>query len=287
MRAFLITFLLVLVSGTAIASGFSNPGGVFWTEDNRSRISIYCDDINDDLGNRDDTKIQCKSTSTLFSRQRKHGTFEADWLESDILDMFDEAGDLLAEYKVEHEEMIALSCTPEMVGAYKTFLGMPLSKEEQMLDTKRLNESLAKFNQRHPSQKQDKIRVFEVNLAFCLSSPKVAMREFALFEHDRETRTCSIQQQAFTEIYEKINDNLWIYQVGPDDSPCKRISISTLRRPEGGRRSDWEFEFKSIALDKHAEDILSGSCDIGEENETELYTQRVSQIFIGCDYIQY
>ena len=65
------------------------------------------------------------------------------------------------------------------------------------------------------------------------------------------------------------------------------MSISTLRRPEGGRYSDWEFEFKSIALDKHAESIIAGSCDIGDENETELSTQKTGPVFVGCDYIRY
>ena len=280
-----ITIILAfLLSASTVVAEFRS--GVFWTEDNRSRIEFYCHNLFDDAGKADDTKIKCKSKSVLFTAEREHGEFEADWLESDVQNMFNDAGNLLAEHQVEHEELIAQVCTPEIVGAYKTVLGMPLSKGDQVFDTKRADESLAKLNQRHPSQKQDKIRMFEANLAFCLESPGVALRAMALLEHDKATRTCSIQQQTFTDIYEKINDNLWIYQVGPDDSPCKRISISTLRRPEGGRYSDWEFEFKSIALDKHAEDI-AGSCDIGDENETELYTNRTGPVFVGCDYIRY
>jgi len=273
-------FALILMSATSVAADFRS--GVFWTEDNRSRIEFYCHDLYDDAGKRDDTKIKCKSKSVLFTAEREHGKFDSDWLESDVQNMFNDAGNLLAEHQVEYEEFIAEFCTSEIVGAYKTILGIPLGKGEQEFDTKRLD----KLNQRHPSEKQDKIRVFEANLALCLESPGVGMREMALLEHDKATRTCSIQQQAFTEIYEKLNDNLWVYQTEPDDSPCKRMSISTLRRPEGGRYSDWEFEFKSIALDKHAEDS-AGSCDIGDENETELYTERTGPVFVGCDYIRY
>ena len=273
-------FALILMSATSVAADFR--GGVFWTEDNRSRIEFYCHGLFDDAGKRDDTKIKCKSKSVLFTAEREHGKFDSDWLESDVQNMFNDAGNLLAEHQVEYEEFIAEFCTSEIVGAYKTILGIPLGKGEQEFDTKRLD----KLNQRHPSEKQDKIRVFEANLALCLESPGVGMREMALLEHDKATRTCSIQQQAFTEIYEKLNDNLWVYQTEPDDSPCKRMSISTLRRPEGGRYSDWEFEFKSIALDKHAEDS-AGSCDIGDENETELYTDRTGPVFVGCDYIRY
>ena len=284
MRALFPALILILMSATSVAADFRS--GVFWTEDNRSRIEFYCHNLYN-AGKRDDSKIECKTKSMLFTVERKHGTFEADWLESDIQKMFDEDGDLLAEYQGEYAETLTSMCTPEAVGAFKTFLGVPLDKGEQVLDTKRLEEGLAKLNQRHPSEREDKLGDLAATLGICLKAPKASMKEMARLEHEKATRTCSIQQQAFTEIYEKLNDNLWVYQTEPDDSPCKRIRISTLRRPEGGRYSDWEFEFKSIALDKHAESIIAGSCDIGDENETELYTHKTGPVFVGCDYIRY
>ena len=108
-------FALILMSATSVAADFRS--GVFWTKDNRSRIEFYCHNLYDDAGKLDDTKIKCKSKSVLFTAEREHGTFEADWLESDVQNIFDEAGNLLAEYQVQHEELIAELCTSEMVGA--------------------------------------------------------------------------------------------------------------------------------------------------------------------------
>lgn len=74
----------------------------------------------------------------LFIADKKHGTFEADWLKSDVQKMLDGDGELLAECQGEYAETLTSMCTPERVGALKTFLGVPLDKGEQVLDTKRL-----------------------------------------------------------------------------------------------------------------------------------------------------
>ena len=78
-------FALILMSATSVAADFRS--GVFWTEDNRSRIEFYCHDLYDDAGKRDDTKIKCKSKSVLFTAEREHGKFDSDWLESDVQNM--------------------------------------------------------------------------------------------------------------------------------------------------------------------------------------------------------
>ena len=49
---------------------------------------------------------------------------------------------------------------------------------------------------------------------------------------------------------------------------------------------DWEFEARSIAIDKEAE-YLGTSCAELEENGTDLYTNRGKPVFLGCDYFAY
>ena len=286
MRILFITFMLTVVSGVALASGFL-PGGVLWTENNRARISIDCDPVYDASGERDATKIECESTSTFFTFDKKPKTFETEWLESDISKMFDEAGKMLAEGKVEYEEGKARMCSPQSLGVIKTFLGRPLKNGEEVADAEGLNKALVRFNQSHPSELSDKRKLFEASLALCSKPPRVAMKEMAQWEHDKATRTCSIFQQTLTEVFEKFNDDLWVHQVGPENSKCKRIKISTLRRPKGGSYADWEFEFKGITLDKQSEGSLLEKCDVGDENLIELYTNRSGPVFIGCDYLQY
>ena len=92
--------------------------------------------------------------------------------------------------------------------------------------------------------------------------------------------------KAVTEIYSKVNDNLWVYQSEPSWGPCRRVQISTFRLPQGkDHYSDWELELRSISQDKLAKPHLSDfTCGEVDENSTELYTSRSDPVELGCAY---
>ena len=122
-------------------------------------------------------------------------------------------------------------------------------------------------------------------LNFCKEPSLNSFKEIARNEFDKATRTCSVDSKSLKEIYTKVNDNLWVNKTeGGALDPCKRISISSLKLPEGGQFYEWQFEFRQIVLDKEAEYFGISCADI-EKNSQDLYTNRVSPFFIGCDYI--
>ena len=280
MRILLITFILILGAGAVAAIG-NLPIVVLWNEDNSSRISIYCKPIFDNSGKVSDNEMECESTSTLFSTQSEHGTFEENWLKSDVKNFFSEDGNLLPE----NMEDITPMCTREIVGGFKTLLGVALEEGEQGPSAEELVKINAGMAQKHPVEMEDIRLSIEKLLGLCLKLDRTAMKELGRVAYDKETRTCSIRNQSLTEVYKKINNDVWVRQEGPDSSPCQKIRISTLRLPDGANFWEWEFEFKGISLDKNAESILGTSCALIDE-KVDLYTHRSDPVFIGCDYMQ-
>jgi hypothetical protein len=280
MRILLTNFILILSAGAVSAIG-NLPSVVLWNEDNSSRISFYCKPIFDDSGKASDNEMECDSTSTLFSTQSEHGKFEENWLKSEMKNLFSEDGNLLPE----HMEDFTPMCTREMVGGFKTLLGVALEEGEQGPSAEQLVTMNANIAQKHPTEIEDlRLNVKKI-LGLCLKMDRTAMKELAHAAYDKETRICRIMNRSLTEVYKKINDNLWVRQEGPDNSPCQQIRISTLRLPDGADTLAWEFEFKGISLDKNAESILGTSCALIDE-KVDLYTHRSEPVFIGCDYME-
>jgi len=254
-----------------------------WNEDNSTRLFFNCSPIFDGSGVIDDNKIECKSKSTHYNHKANSSEFDELWLNSEIPAMFGEDGVLLSK----HKDEISQNCDANGLIIFKSMLGLELDKNQPSLGIEELEKIKASLNQKKGAEREDFIKVARHLVNLCEKPSMEAFKELERFSHDKEARTCSLAQQNLTEIYEKITDNVWVSQTKPDASSCKRIQISTLRLPEGGRYSDWEFEFKPISLDKLAKDTFGTICAVADEESVEIYTYRYKPVFVGCDYIDF
>ena len=256
---------------------------VLWHTDNTARTNFTCNPVIGDDGKPSKTEIDCESVTTFFSKEEKPGEFDDKWsnLDSEITQMFDSAGRMLPT----QDNMLNEICSDEPLDYIRLILDMPL-KTLNISDEQK-EEALAKMVAMKPIQLDDIKTTGRNYLVFCKNPTLNNYKEMALFEFNKGTRTCSIFNDTNNERYTKVNDNLWVHQTEAGIlDPCKRIAINSLRRPEGGASYDWEYELRTIAIDKSAE-YLGKSCAEFEEKGTDLYTNRSEPVFLGCDYFSY
>ena len=254
---------------------------ILWHTDNDSKIVFNCSPVYGDDNQPSKNKIQCDSTTINFFKQEDPDDFEMNWSDRnpEINNMFDADGKPIQS----QTNMINNICDPDMLDYLRFQLGQPLKKLKLSDQQKEI--AMEKLGAMQLQQIDDLKSMAKTYLNFCKEPSLNSFKEIARNEFDKATRTCRVDSKSLKEIYTKVNDNLWVNKTegGPLD-PCKRISISSLKLPEGGKFYEWEFQFRQIVLDKEAE-YLGISCADIEKNSQDLYTNRTNPVFLGCDYI--
>ena len=253
---------------------------ILWQHDNAARITFDCSPVYGDDMQPSQTEIDCKSTTTFFDKQEGSDDFELKWQEgiSEISEIFDDTGQVR-----QNQTYLLEACSGEIVDIMELWKN-PLDSSSTKLTDKQIADFVKKKAAMPIGQRDDNEKTALQFIKFCEDLSIKSFKEFMRLEFNKSTRTCTFFNQSTTERYTRINDNLWVSknESGILD-PCQRITISSLKLPEGGRPWDWEFEYRSISLDKDAE-YLGTSCAELEEKGTDLYTYRSEPVFLGCDY---
>lgn len=286
MQYFKIFFIFLLIPTSVFAQGPSFH--VLSHSDDSARITFNCSPVYSDDMRPSETEIECDSTTTFFSKQEEFVDFEDKWRTemptSEIIKMFDAAGQLRKTQTSFLEEF----CNNKMIEVMRFLLGLPTRQKKFELTDKEAEETAANIAALQPKPLSDAKESSRAIINFCDQPSLNSFKEIARSEFDKSTRTCEIFNQSANERFSKINENLWISKnEGGILDRCERMTISSFRKPEGGQMWDWEFEFRTIVLNKEGESILGVSCAEIEANGTDLYTNRSEPVFLGCDYFAY
>ena len=274
-RVFLLPILLIL---STPAWTDEPPSGLILFTDTGSMTTMSCFP-------KTTSELECTSVTNTFIKDSKVEDFEKVFLNSGLLDMFNSSGNIKESQKEQFLEL----CDIRVTSMFNLILGNPVSHEllgmsEEELDAFRY-EILLNKKKLSPTEKNDKLRSSQIMLDFCSEPTPETVKAIAAQQHDQSTRTCSINSNQSVEVYQKIKAGLWVYQTAPDNSACRRVRISTLSKKEGGQFWDWEYEFRTIVLDKTAKTSNGDSCS-SVESYIDTYKFKTEPVFVGCDYIK-
>ncbi len=282
-----IFYIFLLIPTSVFAQGPSVH--VLWHSDDSARITFNCSPVYSDDMRPSKTEIECESTTTFFSKQEEPVDFEDKWqtemANSEITKMFNAAGQI----RKTQTSLLEQICDNKLIEVMRFSLGFPAKQKKFELTDKEAEETAANIAALQPKPLFDANETSRAVINFCNQPSLNTFKEIVRSEFDKSTRTCQIFNQSTNERFSKINENLWISknEGGGSLDRCERMTISTFRKPEGGQMWDWEFEFRTIVLNKEGESILGVSCAEIEANGTDLYTNRSNPVFLGCDYFAY
>lgn len=273
-----IMFFVFLVS--AVQSAELPSFLQLWNDDNTAKNVTTCSYIYKENGELVEGKRECESKTYYFFYDAKPGKFEEEWQQSEYYRMDNTLNGLL------NEDGLLAMCDENFLDTMRTVFGIKTVQK----DFKVTEEQKRTFKKNQDKRSIDSKRDFRDRMvaliSFCENPNKSTYKEVARTDYNVNERTCYMTSKTVTEIYSKVNDNLWVYQSEPSWGPCRRVLISTFRLPQGkDHYSDWELELRSISQDKLAKPHLSDfTCGEVDENSTELYTSRSDPVELGCAY---
>ena len=79
-------------------------------------------------------------------------------------------------------------------------------------------------------QRQDMVKLFTALVNYCRSPSAATMTEMVRTEHEKETRTCLVSANPFTQTFKRVaGSNNWTSNDGPN-GPCGTVVISRLQK---------------------------------------------------------
>ena len=272
-----IPILCALFVAITNSSWADSPSAMLlWKKERDAFMEMNCSPISE-------VEIECKSITTMLLKTDDDETIEEKWTSSGLPNYFYDDG------TIKEESLAEFSfCNGPQMEYLRFFISaldgnFDISSFSVPINEDHLEEAKNKIAKMHLIEKKDIADQAEAILNFCNSKTMKAFYEIAKLEHEKEIRTCNISSQHVTERYKKIRENLWVYRTDPDFTPCRRIKIMTLEKPENGEFWEWSFRQEQLSLDKDASWF---GINCGKTDGIEEYENHIEPVFWGCDYIK-
>ena len=252
-----------------------------WHQDNEVKMEMSCGPVYNG-STALENKMSCRSTTLFFSHEAKI-SFDEAWSESgfEVTYSGDDGENLLKNMAVQ-----VCSESSDLIEVMRYYHGLPKKNNDFELSDEQKREIFEKKSLRGPIEEKDFVEFSLSMINFCENISLSSFKKLAKQQHEVSRRTCNIMTQSLEEEFEKVKDGLWVNRTEPDYTDCKRMRISTLRQGDTGLPWDWQFEFRSMSLDKEATDTFGTKCSVIDEKSTDIYTNRSNPVALGCDYLK-
>jgi hypothetical protein len=139
-----------------------------------------------------------------------------------------------------------------------------------------------------PGQKADMAKMIGSWRDVCRTPTEAKFIEFVRGNHERDTRTCKVSANAYTQRFRRVNGTgPWVV-VDKPSGVCGIVNVSRFEadRSVGSGLSFWRYHAKKVITNPSGKLPLFGPCDQLDEREY-IYDWRSKEAFLGCDYINF
>ena len=145
-------------------------------------------------------------------------------------------------------------------------------------------EGKLKLSKMPVQQRQDMVKSATTLLNYCRSPSAATMTEMIRAEHEKNTRTCSVSANPFTQTFKRVTgSNNWTSNQGPN-GPCGTVNISRWQKDP--KYPMWNYITRRTITNPNGEWFPGASCSKLDQAEY-VYEWMPEDTFTKCDYVKF
>lgn len=137
-----------------------------------------------------------------------------------------------------------------------------------------------------PGEKADMAKMLGSWREVCRAPSEAKFIEFARANHERETRTCEVGANPYSQHFKRVNETgPWVAVATPYGT-CGVVNVSRFEEDRSAGSGLWQYHAKKVVTNPAGKILPDFPCSQLDEREY-IYDWRPKETFLGCDYINF